>query len=411
MAKKKKRRRRQRIVVAPRGDRRRRAHAVRQGVRAAHQGRHHRPRRRRRRRAARAHRRRAQGDRRRSSGAASSCRARRPTSAREIALDLKLPPSVEAMTVTRACASGLQAITTAAAAIERGDADVMIAGGSRLDVERRDQAAAEGGARDGAPGLRQGDAGRLPRRPRRSCGRSSEILPQRPKIAERTTGEVMGEAADKMARRNEMSRAGAGRVRRISRTSARRRRSPRGASPARSRRSRRPTASVHDDNLVRADTSVEKLAKLRPVFASAQSGGTRHRRQRQSPLTDGARGGAAHERGQGQGARADAAGGAALVGLRRRRPGRSAADRAGAGDAQGARPRRPDARRRRLRRHARGVRRAGAERPQDARLEGVRREPPRPRRRRSARSIRRGSTCTAARSRSATRSAPPARAS
>ena len=40
------------------------------------------------------------------------------------------PPSVEGMTVTRACASGLQAITLAAAAIERGEADVMIAGGS-----------------------------------------------------------------------------------------------------------------------------------------------------------------------------------------------------------------------------------------------------------------------------------------
>src|SRR5256714_12224354 len=53
-----------------------------------------------------------------------------PNVGREIALDLRLPASVEAMTVTRACASGLQAITTAAAAIERGDADVMIAGGS-----------------------------------------------------------------------------------------------------------------------------------------------------------------------------------------------------------------------------------------------------------------------------------------
>src|SRR5437773_12273765 len=53
-----------------------------------------------------------------------------PNVGREIALDLRLPASVEAMTVTRACASGLQAITTAAAAIERGDSDVVIAGGS-----------------------------------------------------------------------------------------------------------------------------------------------------------------------------------------------------------------------------------------------------------------------------------------
>ena len=53
-----------------------------------------------------------------------------PNVAREIALDLGLPASVEGMTVTRACASGLQAITTAVSAIERGDADVIIAGGS-----------------------------------------------------------------------------------------------------------------------------------------------------------------------------------------------------------------------------------------------------------------------------------------
>ena len=38
---------------------------------------------------------------------------------RGLVLDLKLSPSIEGMTVTRACASGLQAITLAAAAIER----------------------------------------------------------------------------------------------------------------------------------------------------------------------------------------------------------------------------------------------------------------------------------------------------
>ena len=53
-----------------------------------------------------------------------------PNVAREIVLDLDLPVSVEANTVTRACASGLQAITDAVAKIERGEADVIIAGGS-----------------------------------------------------------------------------------------------------------------------------------------------------------------------------------------------------------------------------------------------------------------------------------------
>ena len=53
-----------------------------------------------------------------------------PNVAREIVIDLDLPASVEANTVTRACASGLQAITDAVAKIERGEADVIIAGGS-----------------------------------------------------------------------------------------------------------------------------------------------------------------------------------------------------------------------------------------------------------------------------------------
>jgi len=53
-----------------------------------------------------------------------------PNTGREIALDLKLDPKVEAMTVTRACTSGLQAITLGAASIERGETDVVIAGGS-----------------------------------------------------------------------------------------------------------------------------------------------------------------------------------------------------------------------------------------------------------------------------------------
>ena len=54
------------------------------------------------------------------------------------------------MTVTRACASGLQAITLAAAAIERGDADRDHRGWLGLDEQRRGHVAAEAGARRGA---------------------------------------------------------------------------------------------------------------------------------------------------------------------------------------------------------------------------------------------------------------------
>jgi acetyl-CoA acyltransferase len=77
-----------------------------------------------------------------------------PNIAREIALDLQLGAEVEGMTVTRACASGLQAITLAAAAIERGEADVLIAG-----EQRRAQDATKGGPHPRASGPRKADSG------------------------------------------------------------------------------------------------------------------------------------------------------------------------------------------------------------------------------------------------------------
>src|SRR4051794_26186939 len=109
-----------------------------------------------------------------------------PNVGREIALDLRLPPSVEAMTVTRACASGLQAITTAAAAIERGDSDVIIAGGSdstsNAEIKLPQKvvhALAPLAFGKATPSDYLGILGQL--------WPLSEVMPQRPKIAERTT--------------------------------------------------------------------------------------------------------------------------------------------------------------------------------------------------------------------------------
>ncbi|MCB9727337.1 MAG: acetyl-CoA C-acyltransferase [Deltaproteobacteria bacterium] len=205
-----------------------------------------------------------------------------PNVAREIVLDLRLPPSIEAMTVTRACASGLQAITLAAAAIERGEADVVIAGGSdstsnaeiklpqKLVHALAPLALGKPKPADYLAVLSQ----LMP---------LSEILPERPRIAERTTGELMGESAERMARRNAISREAQDRFAALSHQRA--------AAAIASGRFDDEVAPVETpegklvsaDTLVRADTTAEKLAPLRPVFAkdgTLTAGNS-------SPLTDG----------------------------------------------------------------------------------------------------------------------------
>ncbi len=189
-----------------------------------------------------------------------------PNVAREIALDLRLPPSVEGMTVTRACASGLQAITLAAAAIERGEADVVIAGGSdstsnapvmlptKVTQSLAPLALGKPSARDYLAALSQ-------------LTPITEILPRQPKIAERSTGEVMGESAERMAKRNGITREAqdelAARSHHRAAAAIESGRLGQEITPVET-----PSGGwVHADGLVRADTSVEKLSRLRPVFS------------------------------------------------------------------------------------------------------------------------------------------------
>jgi len=206
-----------------------------------------------------------------------------PNVGRELALDLAFPPETEAYTVTRACASGLQAVTLAAAAIERGDCDVAIAGGSdstsnaELKVPQKVvHALAPLAFGKATPADALGVLAQLMP--------ISEVLPKMPKIAERTTGQVMGEAAEEMARRNEISRRAQDDFAVRSHH-----RAARAIATGRFDREVAPIETnegrwVHADGLVRADTSVEALAKLRPVFAkdgTLTAGNS-------SPLTDGA---------------------------------------------------------------------------------------------------------------------------
>jgi acetyl-CoA acyltransferase len=207
-----------------------------------------------------------------------------PNVGREIVLDLKLGAHVEAMTCTRACASGLQAVTLAAAAIERGEADIVVAGGSdstsnaEIKLPQKWVHALAPLALGGKPKAADYLAVLAQLMP------ITELVPARPRIAERTTGEVMGEAAEKMATRNEIGRA--------EQDEFAARSHHRAAAAIASGRFDEEVCTVttpdggkvYADGLVRADTSVEKLARLRPVFAreGTLSAGN------SSPLTDGA---------------------------------------------------------------------------------------------------------------------------
>jgi acetyl-CoA acyltransferase len=207
-----------------------------------------------------------------------------PNVAREVALEAGLPPSVPAFTVSRACASANQAITSAAETILNGYADVIIAGGTEVlsDVpmllSRSLRDALVSASRAKSVGARvKALAGVRPK----------HLAPLTPAIAEPSTGESMGESAERMAKENGITRDAQDRwALRSHRLAAQ------GTADGRLTAEIVPTFVppkyehvVSADNGIRSDSSEEKLAALRPVFdrryGSVTAGNA-------SPLTDGA---------------------------------------------------------------------------------------------------------------------------
>ncbi len=114
-----------------------------------------------------------------------------------------LPKGVQAYSVSRACASANQAITDAADQIALGHHDVVIAGGaeslSNVPILHSRGFADALVAASRAKSI-TGRIGALSRiRPR-------DLVPITPAIAEPTTGETMGQRAEKMAKINDISR-------------------------------------------------------------------------------------------------------------------------------------------------------------------------------------------------------------
>jgi acetyl-CoA acyltransferase len=206
-----------------------------------------------------------------------------PNIAREISLMPMFARRAHAHSVTRACASANQAITDAADQIALGHADVVIAGGSE-SLSNIPVLHAQGFA----------DALVMASRAKTLGGRAKaitslrarDLVPVTPAIAEPSTGETMGQSAEKMAKLNGISREEQDQFALRSHRLA-------AAATADGRLTAemmplyvppKYESVVTADNGIRETTSYEQLAALKPVFdrqyGSVTAGNA-------SPLTDG----------------------------------------------------------------------------------------------------------------------------
>ncbi len=206
-----------------------------------------------------------------------------PNIAREVSLMPILPKGVQAFTVSRACASANQAITDAADQIALGHMDIAIAGGaeslSNVPI-LHSQGMAEALVLASKAKTMGGRVRALSRI------RPKDLVPITPAIAEPTTGESMGQSAEKMAKLNNIAREDQDQLALRSHRLA-----AAGTADGRLTREIMPVyvppkfdSVVTSDNGIRSDTSYEQLSALKPVFdrryGSVTAGNS-------SPLTDG----------------------------------------------------------------------------------------------------------------------------
>ena len=186
---------------------------------------------------------------------------------REIALDVGIPPTVECSTMTRACTTSLFTAVQAAAMIERGDEDVVISGGSD-SLSNAELTMPHSLMHKVAPVALSRKSGPLDyARLAMQIRPGKDLVPRRPAVKERSTGELMGESAEKMAQRHGIAREDQDRLALQSHQRA-------AAAVACGRFADEIAAvdtpdgqRVFADDLVRGDSSLEKMAKLRPAFA------------------------------------------------------------------------------------------------------------------------------------------------
>ena len=207
-----------------------------------------------------------------------------PNIAREVVLGTGMPTQIDAYSVSRACATSYQSTVNIAESIMAGAIDCGLAGGADsssdvpITVSKRLADALMSATKARSLGERmQAFAGLRPK----------DLAPIPPAIREFSTGEMMGESAESMAKQNGIAREDQDKFAHRSHTLA-----------AKAWAEGKFEDEVMDvfipnhykehireDNLVRKDSNVEKYAKLKPVFDKKNGSVTA---ANSSPLTDGA---------------------------------------------------------------------------------------------------------------------------
>ena len=207
-----------------------------------------------------------------------------PNIGREVSLLPQFPKEIPAYSLNRACASSNQAVTAAHDQIALGNAAVIVAGGAEalsdipILASRRLADILVEASKAKSLFARVKTFAKI---------RPKDLIPVAPAIAEPSTGESMGQSAEKMAKENHISREEQDRWALRSHTLA-----AQGTTDGRLTAEIAPWLStrpgepiVQQDNGIRADTSLEQMAKLRPVFDRRYGSVTA---ANASPLTDGA---------------------------------------------------------------------------------------------------------------------------
>lgn len=207
-----------------------------------------------------------------------------PNIAREIVLGTGMPVDIQAFSVSRACATSYQSLTSAAEAILAGQGTVAITGGADsasdvpIAVSKNLASALVELQKARTVGERLKILSRL--RPR-------DLVPVPPALKEPSTGLTMGESAEKMAKENGITREAQDAFAHRSHVRAARAWAEGKFADEVMSVVIPPTytETLSEDNLVRKDSQLEAYARLRPVFdrkyGTVTAGNS-------SPLTDGA---------------------------------------------------------------------------------------------------------------------------